>query len=812
MTTPSARLASPRPRLPDGIEAGEAVGSYGGPVSPYTRRLLSGLSTLYPSGRLTSSIIAKMRRHYQVSACLLVQTLPLVRADWGIECEDEDVAAFLTSAYERIAFDVHRSAARALWAGYSPNTLVLDVDTNLGGLVWTEIRDLDPSTCRPLVDDLGTLAGLVQNEGQVNEVTVEEPVTLWIAEGMESGNLYGRSLLDAALDPWQDYAAIRAFHARYLERFGEPVVKVRAPAGQSVSNTAEIAAAAAETPPRTVAAVIEDNLDVAQAIGENLRHHSVVALPAELLFGGDGKPAGFGWDVDYLEATRSGGDEFLKALDHKNRAIARAMFVPDLLFTNTDTGAFALGQSHRTVWSASVEGRLDDYSRQISAQLLDRLRLYNFGERAPHARLVFAPPSAEDRDQLWSLAETLVEGGRLPVDVERLGERLGIELLPPEETGSQSVPFQTVGLPALVEAGIITEQDARELIGVPGTAPGKPAPAAPVLRAALAGDPGAREVVRRELGLGAGGLARAVPAAELASGSSVDGLPEWKLPQSFDPPPYARDMTARERRVAFSRIESGMNTAEAETIAQLVTILERDRERVLRQLNGVMGKGTAAEILDGLGTIELRGSEAAAKAWRDLMRAVAAIGLETLRTELAAYADAIPTTLGASTEALVRSYATSSAERVFSALTTEVRFQLLNAYTSGVAPAGLSSVVGDVFAEYEASEGRAVRLTSRMLSSKALNVSRRDGIERGGVPLRGAQYSALLDRRTCDLCRRLDETVIPVTHTDLARFTPPVHHNCRCVWVWITTDEADFAPTWETPPSSLVDRFGGLVF
>lgn len=157
-------------------------------------------------------------------------------------------------------------------------------------------------------------------------------------------------------------------------------------------------------------------------------------------------------------------------------------------------------------------------------------------------------------------------------------------------------------------------------------------------------------------------------------------------------------------------------------------------------------------------------------------------------------------------------YATTSAERVVASLLTETRLSLLNAYTSGVTSRpGLAAIVGQVFDSYAANEGKPVRLTTRMLSAKSLNYSRAAAVEAAGIPLAGAQYSALLDRRTCELCRKLDEKVIPIEHTDLARFTPPIHHNCRCLWVWITRDEADFTPTWSTPSKSDVDRFGGLV-
>lgn len=765
MTTPETTLAAPRPGpLPEGVDEGTAYGILGGQRSSYTKTLAGGLAALVGNaGKLSASRIALMRAHYQLSAGLLVQSLPIIRADWSIECDDDDAREYLTSAYERISFDLHRSAARSLWAGFSPNSLMLTTDAALGGFVFSDVRDLEPSECSPIVDGGGAFRGILQESFGYVEA-IPELVSLWIGEGVESGNYYGRSLLAAALDPFLDSVAFRAFHARYLERFGEPVVKTRAPSGQTVGNQQEIAdaLAAGKTGTDVPAPELIDNVDQARQIGERLRHHSVVSFPSDLLFGADGKATGFAWDLEYLESSGGGSDAFLEALRECDKRMTRALFVPDLLFAQGDgVGSYALGSSHRDVWVASVEGRLDDYARQITRQLIDRLRVLNFGERCPSARLIFAPQADADRDNLWQAAVALIENGSLPASISSLATRLGIDLAD-------------------------TPEDAPKIPGAMPPAPG-PVPPAPALE-------GARPVV--EL---------AAPPADVA------GLPDYRLPQSFDPPPYRRELTARERRVGFLEIERAMNRAEASTISTLVDLLERERGRALRQLEGVLRKGSAAEILDALGTIELRGSADAAKEWRTLMHTVGETGLARLRDEIAAYAPTIPEKLGAEGASLIRAYASSSAERVFSSLTTELRFELLNAYTSSVSPAGMAAVVSQTFDAYEAGEGKPVRLTTRQLSAKALNTARADGIKRGGVPLRGAQYSALLDRRTCDLCGELDEKVIPVEHTDLARFTPPVHHNCRCVWVYITRDEEDFTPTWKTPTPSLVERFGGLV-
>lgn len=740
-------------------------GHYGDARVSHVKRLLDR-ATVASGSQINAVTIEKMRRHHQVSSCLLVQSLPLVRAEWAIECEDDRAREALTAAYASIAFDVHRSMARALWAGYSPNTLTWNYRGDLGGIYPVEVRDLAPDTCEPLVDDLGTLDGFRQRIAASEPEDFDPIYTLWITEGMESRNYYGRSLLTAALDPWADAAAIRAFHARYLERFGEPVVLCRAPAGKSIANQEAIEAAVntGQTPP---APILVDNMATALDVGQNLRHHSVVALPSSLLFGADGKPTGYAWQLEYLEAKGGGGSDFLEALRECDRRIARGMFVPDLLSQQDgNTGSYALGQTHKSVWTETVEGRLDDYSRQITAQLLTPARLLNFGAGSADARLVFRPLTNEELDREWALVVELVKGNRLPVDGRELAEKYGLPLADDDVEGS---------------AGGGAELEGED----------RPAPPHPHHGHAL-------ETADR-------------PGTVLASTDPTAGLPVWKVPQAYDPPPFRRPLNSREARVGFNAIEDGLNAAERRTIDQLVALLDVEHDRVLRQLNAIIRKGTPAEVVAALGTIEVKGGPGIVKAWADLMADVGGLALDRLRTELADYADQLPDNVTPEGRALFRAYATTNADRVLAQLVSETRLELLNAYTSGVSRAGMAAVVGSVFDAYTSGEGKGPRLTTRMLSAKALNHTRAAAVERGGIPLAGAQYSAILDRRTCDLCVKLDETVIAIENTDLARFTPPIHHNCRCVWVWITRDEEDFTPTWTSPPRSDVDRYGSLV-
>ncbi len=51
------------------------------------------------------------------------------------------------------------------------------------------------------------------------------------------------------------------------------------------------------------------------------------------------------------------------------------------------------------------------------------------------------------------------------------------------------------------------------------------------------------------------------------------------------------------------------------------------------------------------------------------------------------------------------------------------------------------------------------------------------------------RYSAILDNKVCPFCHKMDGTVVEVGSAVYYRFSPPIHYNCRCVWLPITAEE-----------------------
>jgi len=104
-----------------------------------------------------------------------------------------------------------------------------------------------------------------------------------------------------------------------------------------------------------------------------------------------------------------------------------------------------------------------------------------------------------------------------------------------------------------------------------------------------------------------------------------------------------------------------------------------------------------------------------------------------------------------------------------------------------------------------------LRTASSAQVGEAINKGRELSANKKGVNL--AQFSGILDDYICPLCERLDGLIIELDNPDYDRFTPQLHHNCRCLWVYIDPEETPQPePTWETPPASMIDQYGGLIF
>jgi SPP1 gp7 family putative phage head morphogenesis protein len=74
------------------------------------------------------------------------------------------------------------------------------------------------------------------------------------------------------------------------------------------------------------------------------------------------------------------------------------------------------------------------------------------------------------------------------------------------------------------------------------------------------------------------------------------------------------------------------------------------------------------------------------------------------------------------------------------------------------------------------------------------------------------EYSAILDKKTCELCRWLDGSIFEVGSSEYNQYMPRIHNRCRCIYVYISREEANPPePSFERPSRDLIESHGQLV-
>lgn len=122
-----------------------------------------------------------------------------------------------------------------------------------------------------------------------------------------------------------------------------------------------------------------------------------------------------------------------------------------------------------------------------------------------------------------------------------------------------------------------------------------------------------------------------------------------------------------------------------------------------------------------------------------------------------------------------------------------------------------TDLTAEVFSQYL----KDVKNYSASFVSESINFGRDNAVENiDGVEIAAAQWSAVLDDKTCDYCNERDEQIISVTDPEYYEFQPPAHPYCRCIYIYITAEEQQIndtegesiKATWETPSDGDKER------
>ncbi len=352
----------------------------------------TGISFDYPTynpdeivGRKGIAAYKKMRYDDQVKACLFIKKAMILSVGWQVTGSEQPVVDFVKSNLESLSFKkVLRGFLSAFEFGFSASELIWDYQKGVKGapLMLTAIKTIDPE----LIDSFQYNRTADLDKVIVSGISYPADKFFVFSYNEEFGNRFGVSDLQAAYTPWFLKDVVWKFLARYLEKFGSPLIKGSVPRTASDAEIKEF-----------------------EALLQNIINATEITIPKS--------STGDEFDISFLESQRTGGSQFVETIDSADARIARAFMLPRLFgYTKETFGSYALGKKQIEIFTKVITEAACQLEESINNQIISKLVGYNFQtDEAP--KFSFNPISPEEvKDMINLFLESADKGVVKPTE------------------------------------------------------------------------------------------------------------------------------------------------------------------------------------------------------------------------------------------------------------------------------------------------------------------------------------------------------------------------------------------------------------
>jgi hypothetical protein len=122
------------------------------------------------------------------------------------------------------------------------------------------------------------------------------------------------------------------------------------------------------------------------------------------------------------------GADFERYLMRLDEEISLGLFTPLLILRTADVGSYNLGSTHWVLYLQMLNAIAGDIKAYIDKFILSRMVDFNFGTKAPRAKIVFRKQGDDKVELVKTLISSLVGKGMAKPDVLQLGEIAGLTL------------------------------------------------------------------------------------------------------------------------------------------------------------------------------------------------------------------------------------------------------------------------------------------------------------------------------------------------------------------------------------------------
>ena len=315
-----------------------------------------------------------------------------------------------------------RDMLSALWAGFSVTEVCLRPEG--GRWLLDQLATLNPASVtfgldlKPGSQTYGEVEHVWQWRYSAWESHLDPRQVIHYVHQQRFGNPYGQSRLKRAYAPWFLKTNLLTSWGQAVERHGAPLT-----IGKTTNLSQEM----------------EDEDGVVTTRGEYM-----VERLRELISGAC-VAIEEGEEISFQGLGRAVGEDFENAQNHLNKMILRSLLLPSLVFDNTDTGSYSLGDKHYDVFIMSLDYLLLEVTEALLEQLVRPLLWWNFGWDGDLGEFTRPPLQPEDRAAIVKMFIDLTTAGYMSPenkpDLDHVREVAGLEIV-------ESLPYSAPALPA----------------------------------------------------------------------------------------------------------------------------------------------------------------------------------------------------------------------------------------------------------------------------------------------------------------------------------------------------------------------------
>lgn len=261
----------------------------------------------------------------------------------------------------------------------------------------------------------------------------------------------------------------------------------------------------------------------------------------------------------------------------------------------------------------------------------------------------------------------------------------------------------------------------------------------------------------------------------------------------------AGNLSFAERKVNLVSIEKTFSTLEESFLADVEWIMGRKQKEYVEKLK----KAVEERDFATLATLKPELDGEIAKKYADNMKQLFETGKKTASDEMQVVA---PDT-DKDVRGLYRAQAIAMENKFETEMAVTGQSEALYQMARGADDAFTLAMVQKAL---DNKIGKMVTASTTQAMYGAFNTGRLTVFEKYRSKIYAFQYTAVLDRRTTNLCLSLNGRVIAPEDADFYRLSPPNHINCRSFWVEILNDEF-IKPAIEWIPDSIPRERTGLT-